>query len=68
MYHYFISFSHVTNGNFGFGNTEFILDGKITGMDILREISRNIERDCFVKNVVVINFQLLEDSDNKKER
>lgn len=58
MYHYFISFSHVTNGNLGFGNTEFTLNEKITGMDILKKISRNIERDCFVKNVVIINFQL----------
>lgn len=68
MYHYFISFSHVTNGNLGFGNTEFTLNEKITGMDILKKISRNIERDCFVKNVVIINFQLFEDLDNKKER
>lgn len=63
MYHYFISFSHVTNGNFGFGNTEFTLNEKITGIDMLKKIARNIERDCFVKNVVILNFQLLEDSD-----
>ena len=59
MYHYFVSFSHVANGNIGFGNTELMLDGKITGMDILNKIARNIERDCFVKNVVILNFQLL---------
>lgn len=65
MYHYFISFSHMTNGNIGFGNTVLALDGKITGMDILCKIARNIERDCFVKNVVILNFQLFEDLDNK---
>ena len=59
MYRYFVSFSHVTNGNLGFGNTDL----KITGIDILKKIARNIERDCFVKNVVILNFQLLEDSD-----
>ena len=63
MYRYFVSFSHVTNGNLGFGNTDLTLDRKITGIDILKEIVRNIERDCFVKNVVILNFQLLEDSD-----
>jgi hypothetical protein len=62
MYHYFISFSHVTNGNIGFGNMELVLDGKITGMDMLNKIARNIERDCFIKNVVILNFQLLEDN------
>lgn len=63
MYHYFISFSHMTNGNLGFGNTDLTLDGKITGIDILNKIARNIERDCFVKNVVILNFRLFEGSD-----
>lgn len=53
----------MTNGNLGFGNTELTLDGKITGIDILRKIARNIERDCFVKNVVILNFRLFEGSD-----
>lgn len=53
----------MTNGNLGFGNTDLTLDRKITGIDILKKIARNIERDCFVKNVVILNFQLLEDSD-----
>lgn len=65
MYRYFISFAHVINGNIGFGNTELVLNGKITGMDMLKKIARNIEKDCFVKNVVILNFQLFEDSDNK---
>lgn len=63
MYRYFVSFSHVTNGKLGFGNTDLTLDRRITGIDILKEIARNIERDFFVKNVVILNFQLLEDSD-----
>lgn len=63
MYCYFVSFSHVTNGKLGFGNTDLTLDRRITGIDILKEIARNIEKDFFVKNVVILNFQLLEDSD-----
>lgn len=63
MYRYFVSFSHVTNGKLGFGNTDLTLDRRITGIDILKEIARNIEKDFFVKNVVILNFQLLEDSD-----
>lgn len=60
MYHYFVSFSHVTNGNLGFGNTDIALDKKITCIDILKEITRHIERDCFVQNVVILSFQLWE--------
>lgn len=60
MYHYFVSFSHVTNGNIGFGNTDLALDRKITGMDMLKKISRYIERDCSIREVVILNFQLLE--------
>lgn len=61
MYRYFISFAHVINGNIGFGNTELVLNGKITGMDMLKKIARNIEKDCFVKNVVILNFRLFEE-------
>ena len=57
MYRYFISFAHVINGNIGFGNTELVLNGKITGMDMLKKIARN----CFVKNVVILNFRLFEE-------
>lgn len=63
MYHYFISFSHVTNGNLGFGNTDLILDRKITGMDILNKIEKDIEKNCFVNNIVILNFRLFEGSD-----
>lgn len=62
MYHYFVSFSHVTNGNMGFGNTDLTLDKKITGMDILKEITKYIEKKCFVNNVVILNFRLFEDN------
>lgn len=65
MYHYFISFSHRTNGNIGVGNTELTIDCKITGIDLIKELSKIIERDLFVNNVVILNFQLFEDSDNK---
>lgn len=63
MYHYFISFSHMTNGNLGFGNTDLTLDRKITGMDILKEITKYIEKHCFVNNVVILNFRRFEGSD-----
>lgn len=62
MYHYFVSFSHVTNGNIGFGSTDLTLDKKITGMDILKEITKYIEKKCFVNNVVILNFRLFEDN------
>lgn len=65
MYHYFVSFSHVTNGNSGFGNTDLTLDRKITGIDILKEITKNIEKNFFLNNVVILNFRIYEDSDNK---
>lgn len=65
MYHYFVSFSHVTNGNMGFGNTDLTLDKKITGMDILKEITKYIEKKSFVNNIVILNFRLFDDSDNK---
>lgn len=67
MYHYFVSFSHVTNGNSGFGNTDLTLDRKITGIDILKEITKNIEKNFFLNNVVILNFRIYEDSDNKQK-
>ena len=63
MYHYFISFSHVTNGKLGFGNTDLTLDRKITGIDILNKIKKDIEKNCFVNNIVILNFRLFEGSD-----
>ena len=59
MYHYFISFSHMTDGNFGFGNIDLMVDSKITERNILNKITKDIERDCLVQNVVILNFQLL---------
>lgn len=44
MYRYFVSFSHVTNGNLGFGNTDLTLDRKITGIDILKKNSKKYRK------------------------
>lgn len=61
MYHYFISYSHVTNGNLGFGSMDLTLDRKITEMDVLKEITKYIEKNCFVNNIVILNFRLFEE-------
>jgi len=61
MYHYFISYSHVTNGKLGFGSMDLKLNRKITEMDVLKEITKYIEKNCFVNNIVILNFRLFEE-------
>lgn len=67
MYKYFVSFSFITNNNEGFGNTIVESNIKITDIDNidgmqswLTEVQKWIEeRNGKIKNVIVLNFILL---------
>lgn len=68
MYKYFISFSHVTDNGIGYGNTVVESNVKITDFKSIGEMQRWIndvqkwieEKNGYIKNVIVLNFFLLE--------
>lgn len=37
------------------------LNRKITEMDVLKEITKYIEKNSFVNNIVILNFRLFEE-------
>ena len=67
MYKYFVSFAHVTDNNAGLGN--IVIESKLkaeklkTSDDItkwINEVQQWIEKNCNVKNVVILNFKIME--------
>jgi len=62
QYRYFISFSHMTLSGCGFGCCEFILKNRITNMDDVIEMTKYLERQKQLKDVCILNFQLLEEA------
>lgn len=59
MERYFVSYSYSTPHRFGFGHTETTIDRKITGIDVIKYISGEIEKTFgYPKgSTVILNFQ-----------
>ena len=68
MHKYFISFSHMTDNGTGFGNTVVESNVKITDFESIDGMQKWItdiqkwieEKNGYIKNVIVLNFILLD--------
>ena len=58
-YHYFISFSHVKNGNLGTGEITIQINKEISNREDINQIRDAIEKEYNVQDVCVLNFILL---------
>ncbi len=58
-YHYFVSFSHVKNGNLGTGEATIQTNKEISNRNDINWIRDGIEKEYNVQNVVILNFILL---------
>lgn len=65
MYKYFVSYFFNTSGSWGFGvgNAEITRKNKITTYEEIREISNELETQEEIKQVSIINYILLEESE-----
>ena len=62
-YEYFISFYYSAKGGDGFGRWAVTTDGKIECPEDIeyleKELKKELKKECSVKNVVIINYQLM---------
>ncbi len=66
-YNYFVSFFFKNDTlSFGTGNAEVTRKNKITSFEDIREIVRQLEENEGVKNVTIISYTLLAESEEKQ--
>ena len=65
MYKYFVSYSMESNGCWGFGWSGVHLKSKITDFEDLKLIKESIEQNASLKNVTILNYQLMDEPNQK---
>lgn len=60
LYHYFISYSYVLNNEIRHGNTIYKTNYKIKEYDDIKYCQEDTEKRKNIKDVVILNFFLLE--------